>query len=57
MRYEIRMQEPSEVAKSYGLTDPLFVVWDTELNKRVAFGNYSDRGRAVARIERLEAKQ
>ncbi|MFE0447366.1 hypothetical protein [Streptomyces fungicidicus] len=53
--YEIRVQEPSDVAKSYGMDYPLFVVWDTVADKRVPFGNYRERAGAVARLVRLES--
>lgn len=55
-RYEIREQEPSEKLREFGFTDPVFVVWDTELDKRVPFGNYRDREHAQRRIDRVEAR-
>lgn len=54
--YEIRVQEPSDVAKSYGMDYPLFVVWDTVTDKRVPFGNYRERARAVERVQRMESR-
>ena len=56
-RYEIREQPPSEVALSFGLTEMLYVVWDTVNDRRVPFGNYEDRERAEARVTRLENKE
>lgn len=55
-RYEIRVQEASEVCKSYGLYDDLYVVWDTVEDRRVPFGNYSNREHALARIARMESR-
>ena len=56
-RYEIREQEPGEVALSYGLDDVLFVVWDTVTDKRAPFGNHQSRAGAEAHVKRLEARK
>ena len=56
-RYVIVEQPPDEVALSFGLTEMLYVVWDTVNDRRVPFGNYGDRDRAEARITRLENKE
>ncbi|MEU7243380.1 hypothetical protein [Streptomyces sparsogenes] len=55
--YEIRLQQPSDVAKSYGIDYPLYVVWDLRADKRVPFGNYRQHDQAVARILRLRARE
>jgi hypothetical protein len=52
-RYEIREQQPNERLREFGFTDPVFVVWDTENDKRVPFGNYRDRDAAQRRIDRM----
>ncbi|WP_326792027.1 nitrile hydratase subunit beta [Streptomyces sp. NBC_00841] len=51
--YEIRTQEPSDHAKSFGIDYPLYVVWDLKKDKRVPFGNYRRHDQAVARIIRM----
>lgn len=55
-RYEIREQGPSEVDRSYGMNDTLFVVWDTVKDKRAPFGNHRTRPMAEAHRARLEAR-
>ncbi|MFF4478716.1 hypothetical protein ACFY1A_17100 [Streptomyces sp. NPDC001520] len=55
--YEIRLQQPDDVAKSYGIDYPLYVVWDLLADKRVPFGNYRRHDQAVARILRLRARE
>lgn len=55
-RYEIREQPPSVQARSFGVDYPLFVVWDRVRCRRLPFGNYRDRSRAVERVKREEAK-
>jgi hypothetical protein len=52
-RYEIRAQEPSDVAESYGIDYPLYAIWDTKLNKQVLFGIYRSYDRAAAHIQRM----
>ncbi|OEJ24312.1 hypothetical protein AS594_07215 [Streptomyces agglomeratus] len=56
-RYEVREQEPSALHRSYGFVDPIFVVWDTERDMRVAFGTFQDRGRAEARMARMAERE
>lgn len=55
--YEIRLQEPTDVAKSYGCDYPLYVVWDVREDKRVPFGNYRRHDQAVARIIRMRDRE
>lgn len=55
-RYEIRIQPPSEIAISYGITNDFYVVWDTHKNARVPFVNYQSREKAEARIQRMETQ-
>lgn len=55
--YEIRVQQPSPVALSYGCDYPLYVVWDLRRNQRVGFSNYRRHDQAVARIIRMRDQE
>jgi hypothetical protein len=58
-RYEIRKDvTPQAVAKKFPelAGQPIFRVWDGLHGKYVPFGNYSDRDKAQARIDRLESR-
>lgn len=56
-RYEIREQEPSELHRLHGVTENVFVVWDTAKDRRAPFGNFPTRARAEAYRTRLEARE
>lgn len=56
-RYEIREQEPTALQQQYGVARTVFVVWDTEDDMRVPFGNCRTRKQAEARIARMEARE
>ncbi|KAF4408629.1 hypothetical protein [Streptomyces lycii] len=51
--YEIRAQEPSDLAKSYGMDYPMYVVWDVVNDKAVPFGRHRSPDRAASHVERL----
>jgi hypothetical protein len=55
-RYEIREHDTSALAREMGFGETIFLVWDTEENKRVPFGRYADRAAAQRRIQRLEER-
>lgn len=55
-RYEIRIEEPGEVAKSYGMDYPMHVVWDKELGKAIPFGRHRNPDRAQAHLLRQRAR-
>lgn len=55
--YEVREQEPTDLQRRYGVAKTVYVVWDTERDTKMPFGSYRTRGRAVARIQRMEARE
>ncbi|MEV7814279.1 hypothetical protein AB0P05_26675 [Streptomyces flaveolus] len=55
-RYEIREREATDLQQGMGFPARLFIVWDTEEDKRVPFGTYADREHAQRRIDRMEAR-
>lgn len=55
-RFEIREIPAGPRALEVGITWPVFKVWDRHLNKSVPFGNYRDRARAEARVDRENRK-
>lgn len=52
-RYIVRERETTELARSYGQPETMHDVWDTVKDKRVPFGMYRSRARALARIVRI----
>jgi hypothetical protein len=54
-RWEIREKHASpRLIAEYGPWGPTFQVWDTAADRLVAFGQYDDRERAQARIDRMD---
>jgi len=55
-RWEIREKpENPRLAAEYGSWGPVFQVWDTVADRRVAFGKYDSREHAQARIDRMDS--
>lgn len=52
-RYIVRDRKSDELARRHGQPETMFDVWDTVEDKRVPFGSYRTRARALARIVRI----